>query len=335
MTTGPAPASSDTILRRSVSGGGDTRETVDGQGPSRFSVTLDRRFQGLPDTAHGGTVLALFDAIAGGTGPRLVSGVYRRRVPLATPLQLAVARRADATMFALTDGAAVLVDGRVAVGSGGAESAESAGGGAGGVVESASSLKQSVLAVRIAEGRGGSTTPPAPPRVPAADTALPLPISRTCFACGTENPLGLRVRLAIDDASVRGAWTARENFRGADGNVASIAITTLLDEAAFWLGAAASGESGMTTDLRVKLYRAAPLGHTITVAGARASVRAHRDDPRYWDTDVAAWSEDGALVASATITFVAVRGAARKLVAGLLAVNPPEVIRTIFPAYAR
>jgi hypothetical protein len=64
-------------------------------------------------------------------------------------------------------------------------------------------------------------------------------------------------------------------------------------------------------------------------------VRAHRDDPRYRDTDVAAWSDDGALVASAAITFVAVRSAARTLVESLLAVNLPEVLRKIFPLYAR
>jgi len=46
------------------------------------TLTLDRAFQGLPDTAHGGSVLAIFDALAGATGAREVVGVYRRRVPL-------------------------------------------------------------------------------------------------------------------------------------------------------------------------------------------------------------------------------------------------------------
>jgi hypothetical protein len=40
------------------------------------------------------------------------------------------------------------------------------------------------------------------------------------------------------------------------------------------------------------------------------------------------------LVASAAITFVAIRGAARRLVAGMLAVNTPEQLRRVFPAYA-
>jgi acyl-coenzyme A thioesterase PaaI-like protein len=162
---------------------------------------------------------------------------------------------------------------------------------------------------------------------------MPLPLSKTCFACGTENTLGLRARLAIDDESVGGVWNPDETFRMGDV-VATVAVTTLLDEAAFWLGAAASGEAGMTTELRVRWHRPVVFG-PVVVAGARESVRARADDPRYWETEIAAWDGRGVLVASADITFVAVRGTARKLVAGLLAVNPPDVLQRVFPAYVR
>ena len=44
----------DSVLRRSLADrGGD------------FVLTLDPAFQGLPDAAHGGSVLAAFDALAG------------------------------------------------------------------------------------------------------------------------------------------------------------------------------------------------------------------------------------------------------------------------------
>jgi hypothetical protein len=59
-------------------------------------LTLDPTFQGLPDTAHGGSVLAALDALAGFGLPREVRGVYKKRVPLRIPL--AVTRgRVDAT----------------------------------------------------------------------------------------------------------------------------------------------------------------------------------------------------------------------------------------------
>jgi acyl-coenzyme A thioesterase PaaI-like protein len=284
MTASPHPATTDTILRRSVTGDGDTR-----------AVTLDARFQGLPDTAHGGTVLALFDALAGAAYPRLVSGVYRRRVPLATPLRLVVSD--GATRFHLADGGTGLVEGTVGV----------------------------------PDPAGATLAAAAAPA--AAGEPMRLPVAKTCFACGTENALGLGVTLTIDDASVGGECTPRETLRGPDGALATVALTALLDEAAFWLGAAASGESGMTTDLRVRLPAPVAFGPRLVVAGQRAAVRRRADDPRYWDTEVAVWDDAGTLVASAAITFVAVRGAARKLMAGFLAVDAPDVLARVFPAY--
>ncbi len=329
MTTS-GHASTDAILRRGLSGDADERR-----------VTLDPRFQGLPDTAHGGAILALFDAVARGAGARTVSGVYRRRVPLATPLQLAIDQVGVEMRCRLSDGATLLVDGAVTPSALGAVGEEAAGT-AGGVAPTLDVGRRLCL---LPTRRGGAT----PPAVPAASSpttsreAMNLPLSKTCFACGTENALGLRARLEIDDEMVSGVWTPRDELRsrGSDGNresagvLAPVALTALLDEAAFWLGAAASGESGMTTDLRVRLRDQVPFGRRLIVAGPRDAVRAHADDARYWDTEVGVWDEDGALVASADITFVAVRGAARKLVAGLLAVNPPDVLRRVFPAYAR
>ena len=116
--------------------------------------------------------------------------------------------------------------------------------------------------------------------------------------------------------------------------VASLALTTLLDETAFWLGALASGESGMTTDLSVTLHAAAPADAPIVVWGDRAKTCPRADDPRYWQTHVHAADTGGRLLASAAITFVAVRGAARRLAAALVALNPAEIVYRVFPAYA-
>jgi len=265
-------------------------------------LTLDPALQGLPETAHGGSVLAVFDALADASAPREVSGIYRRRVPLGMPLTL-LRTRADSTeTFVLSDPAgSVLVDGRVAplaADPDGAAPSRAGGGGA------------------------------------AHDDArrYPLPISRTCFACGTDNALGLRVQLEFDAETVRGTWEPRASFRRDDGSLAPAALTTLLDEAAFWLGALATGESGMTTELRVSLHRPAQFAAPVTVTGARGAVHQRGDDARYWETDVVARA-DGEVVATARITYVAVRGAARRLVTGMLAMNDPACVRRVFPAY--
>ena len=91
----------------------------------------------------------------------------------------------------------------------------------------------------------------------------------------------------------------------------------------------------MTTDLAITLHGPVAFGTPITIAGARARTRQRPDDERYWDTEIVASDSAGRVVASARITFVAVRGAARRLVTGMLSMNPPDVIRRVFPAYTR
>ena len=89
----------------------------------------------------------------------------------------------------------------------------------------------------------------------------------------------------------------------------------------------------MTTELSVTLHGDAAADGVVRVSGARADVRPRADDPRYWQTRVAATDARGRLLASAAITFVTIRGAARRLVTGLLGINPPDVVRRVFPAY--
>ncbi len=263
-------------------------ETHDGG----LRLTLDPRFEGLPDTAHGGSVLGALDLLAGVAGGREIRGVYRRRVPLGVPLRLTVTG-ADTWTYALATDGGVVVDGEI--------------------VTSAASA-------------------PAPPTsVPSGGMALP--VSRSCFACGADNVIGLGLRLSHDAATVHGRFVPDERFRADDDTVSTVAITTLLDEAAFWLGALATGESGMTTDLRVTLHRRTVGTGALTVVGRRDDVAPAPGDDRYWLTHLAAVGDDGSVIASARITFVAVRGAARRLVAGLLAMNPLDVLHAVFPRY--
>jgi len=304
-------------------------------------LTLDPALQGLPETAHGGSVLAVFDTLAGVTTPREVSGIYRRRVPLGVPLTLRRAHEDSTETFALCDPTdAVLVDGRVAaLGTDADDDALSRPGGGAVALRGPvlSGLVRSVATAPISREMASVVPEGPPPPRPADlndDTAHLLPISRACFACGTDNELGLRAQLAFDADAVRGTWQPRAPFRRADGTLAPAALTTLLDEAAFWLGALATGESGMTTELRVALHRSVPFEALITLSGARASVRPRNDDARYQDTEIVARA-GGEVVATARITFVAVRGAARRLVTGMLAINDAESVRRVFPAYTR
>jgi hypothetical protein len=274
----------DATLRDAVGGAGDD-----------LTLTLAPAFQGLPDAAHGGSVLGLFDLLAARGGQRTVRGRYLRRVPLGVPLALTLTRAGDTLTCRVAEpSGAVLVDGGVG---------------------------------------GEDPLAAAAPTVASTDAAAPLPVSLTCFACGLQNELGLGAQLAFDARAVTGAWMPRAGFRSEDGRLSPLALTTLLDEAAFWLGALASGESGMTTELAVTLHGDPAVPGAVLVHGERAATRPRPGDPRYWETRVSARDEAGRPLATAAITFVAVRGAARRLVTGLLAINPPDVVRSVFPAY--
>jgi hypothetical protein len=268
-------------------------------------LALDPVFQGLPGAAHGGSVLALLDALAGLRGTRRVRGLYRRRVPLGVPLTLETTRPDGAMAYRILEGAAVLLDGSVC---------------------------PSTLPEDGPEAGDGPSSPGEGPAVAAGRTALP--VSNTCFVCGLDNPAGLGAQLSFDGDGVFAVWTAPPRFRARRGGLAPIALTALLDEAAFWLGALASGESGMTTDLAVTLVDDIPLDAPIAVSGARGRVRPTAGDPRYWQTRTCARDARGRTVAEADITFVAVRGAARKLTAWLNPLNPPGLMARIFPSYA-
>src|SRR5262245_18393536 len=259
--------------------------------PMTITLTLDPAFQGLPATAHGGSVLGAFDLAAGMAASREISGLYRRRVPLGVPLRLAVEGTGADVVYHLSDDRHVLVEGRVR-----------------------QCPEPARRAVVLPRGDGHT-----------------LPISSTCFACGTENPLGLRLQLTFDAETVHGRWLPLEGFRDGD-TLATIAVTTLADEAAFWLAALTTGESGMTTDLRVTLRRAARAGRALTVVGRRPEVVASAEDARRCQTTVVVLDDDG-VVAEAAIAFVAIRGAARRLVTGLLATNDTGTLRRVFPAY--
>ncbi len=52
-----------------------------------------------------------------------------------------------------------------------------------------------------------------------------------CFACGTENPIGLRICFALhDDGSCRAAFTANENHVGYENTVHGGIIYAALDD---------------------------------------------------------------------------------------------------------
>ena len=265
-------------------------------------LTLAAALQGFPETAHGGGVLAALDLAAArwinpATTPRTISVRIQKTVPLATPLPLMA--QGSPTGATLTLG------------------------------DEGSPLAVALVKVTAPEPAPSWVGWGAPP-----EKGLNFPTARGCLACGSENPMGLRVQLRFDDRWVWSECRPPEVYRTSDGRIAPALHTVLLDEMAWWLGALASGEAGVTTDLAVTLYRPAqPWGEALLAIGPRDRVAVAGERGHFWKTESVVLASDGRLLASGVITFAGSRAYSRRLIPKLLTTNPPERLRPIFPRY--
>jgi uncharacterized protein (TIGR00369 family) len=55
-----------------------------------------------------------------------------------------------------------------------------------------------------------------------------------CFACGRDNPVGMRLRIELGDGTARTEWLAGEDFVGWSDKLHGGIIATLLDEVMAW-----------------------------------------------------------------------------------------------------
>ena len=265
-------------------------------------LTLAATLQGFPETAHGGGVLGAFDLIAARAmnaagAARMLTAQIQRTIPLQTSLPLTV--EASAAMVALTLGD----DGKP------------------------------LARCRVTRGVTEATRPlngwSGPP-----EKSLGFPTARGCLACGSENPIGLRVRLRFDDRWVWAEYRPSETYRAADGRIAAALFTVLLDEMAWWLGALATGEAGVTTDIHVTLHRPThPFGEPLLAVGPRERVVVTDERGHFWRTETAVLAADGTLLASGAIVFAGSRVYSKRLIPQLLKTNPPESLRPIFPTH--
>ncbi len=267
----------------------------------RGQLTLAATLQGFPETAHGGGVLAAFDLAAARwinatTAARTVGAQIQTSIPLRTSLPLTVRASAEEVSLTLGDRKTL----------------------ARGVV--------TLAAPGPPPAWNGWDGPP--------EKSFGFPTARGCLACGTENPVGLRVQLRYDDRWVWSEYRPTETYRTEDGRIAPALYTVLLDETAWWLGALACAEAGVTTELTVTLHRPAhPFGGALLAVAPRDRVTAADACGHFWKTETAILAPDGALLASGAITFAGSRVYSKRLIPQLLGNNPPESLRPIFPAH--
>ncbi len=129
------------------------------------------------------------------------------------------------------------------------------------------------------------------------------PNSRHCFACGMDNPIGLKLQFyqtAPDEVTAE--FTAPEDYQGYPGILHGGVTATILDEAVgrAFMGTDPTDSNFMyTAELTVKYKKKIPVGKPLKIVGRQGK-------RMRWTAESKAflYSEDGTLLAEAKAVLV-------------------------------
>lgn len=127
-----------------------------------------------------------------------------------------------------------------------------------------------------------------------------LDVDDMCFACGRNNPIGLKLAFRFDGEDYVTAFEALPEYQGWTGIVHGGLLATVLDETMarlLW----ERGINAITGRLQVRYRRPVPIGAKLEVRGR---ITKHR--PPLVETVATAVAADGALVAEAAATSMEV-----------------------------
>jgi acyl-coenzyme A thioesterase PaaI-like protein len=119
---------------------------------------------------------------------------------------------------------------------------------------------------------------------------------RMCFGCGSDNPIGLKLRFEWDGRTARAKFTPGNSFQGWGGYLHGGITACVLDEA---MGQAAlfAGFHNVTAKMQVRYRKMARLEETYTI-----TCTVVRQTSRLIETEASLLSADGSVVAEATST---------------------------------
>lgn len=125
-------------------------------------------------------------------------------------------------------------------------------------------------------------------------------IYNNCFACGKDNPIGLKLEFEYTENSSVAYHVVGDNFQGYHDIVHGGIVTTLLDEAMAKI-IHAKGMVAVTGDINVKFRRAVPTNKEIKITGTILKERSRTIQT------TGKIEFDGKILAEATATFVKVK----------------------------
>jgi acyl-coenzyme A thioesterase PaaI-like protein len=121
---------------------------------------------------------------------------------------------------------------------------------------------------------------------------------RRCFACGPDNPSGLRMTFDYGDGTAKSRVAPRREFGGWSDIMHGGIVATLLDEAMAH-AAIAAGERAVTARIEVRFRKAVPTDAPLVVEG---KVQGRRG--RVMDMESTLRGEDGTLYAEGKARFL-------------------------------
>ncbi|HLW58302.1 MAG TPA: PaaI family thioesterase [bacterium] len=122
-----------------------------------------------------------------------------------------------------------------------------------------------------------------------------------CFACGPQNPIGLRLKFTAEGDRVRAEFTPGSHYQGYEGVLHGGIVTAALDDAMAQLFHM-RGQESLTARLEIRFRREAPVGRRLVVIATLTGERA-----KLYTAEAVLSLPDGTPLAEAKGTFV--RGA--------------------------
>jgi len=119
-----------------------------------------------------------------------------------------------------------------------------------------------------------------------------------CFACGQDNPIGLRLRFTTEGDAVRAEFTPGVQYQGYDGVLHGGIVAAALDDAManlFHL----RGRETLTARLEIRFRREAPVGQRLVVTARLTGERR-----KLFTAEAALTLPDGTPLAEAKGTFI-------------------------------
>jgi acyl-coenzyme A thioesterase PaaI-like protein len=94
-----------------------------------------------------------------------------------------------------------------------------------------------------------------------------LPRTRSCFVCGTGNPLGLNLAFAVEGQAVTARFTPRPEYAGFKDTVHGGLLSTVLDEVMVWACGVRTGRFAYCAELTVRFCQPARPGKPLSLRG--------------------------------------------------------------------